>query len=94
MITDEELNLIDKDYFNVLQAGGFTISLQSKNTGHYWFLVVEEFPTFRHFKVSHRHNRTDAFHAHRDAPNLKTAIERIKAHDEFQIQGRKLKTKI
>lgn len=89
MITNRELQIIDKSYFMIIQAGGFTISLQSKNTGHYWFLVVEEFPTFRHFKVSHKHNYTDAFHRHKDAPNLKVAIERILVHDEFQMRGRK-----
>lgn len=89
MITAKELKLIDRNYFKVIQAGGFTISLQSKNTGHYWFLAVEEYSTFRHFKVSHKHNHADVFHAHRDAPNLKVAIERIRAHDEFQMRGRK-----
>lgn len=88
MITDKELKLIDGSYFKVIQAGGYTISLQSNNTGHYWFLLVEEFKSFRHFKVSHKHNRDDLFHPHRDAPNLKVALERIQAHDEFQMRGR------
>ncbi len=89
MINKKEIDLIDRNYFNVLQAGGFAISLQSANTKHFWHLILEEYPTFRHFKVYHKHNWADEYHSHRDEPNLKTALLHIMEHDAFQMNGRR-----
>lgn len=89
MITNKELKLISKEYFTILQAGGFTISIQSNNTRHYWHLIVEEYPSFRHYKVYHKHKQSDEFHAHRNEPNLQTALNHIIEHDKFQMNGRK-----
>lgn len=91
MITNKEIQSIDRDYFDVIQATPFIISLRSRNTGHYWTAVVEEYATFRHFKVYHKHNAKDQFHRHRDAGNLHKAIADIQSHDAFQMNGRKKK---
>lgn len=89
MIANKELKLINKKYFTILQAGGFAISIQSNNTRHYWHLIVEEYPHFRHYKVYHKHKQSDEFHVHRDEPNLQTALRHIMEHDRFQMNGRK-----
>ncbi len=89
MITDKELKFINKQYFTILQASGFAISIQSNNTKHYWHLVIEEYPCFRHYKVYHKHKQSDEFHSHRDEPNLQTALWHIMKHDRFQMNGRK-----
>lgn len=89
MITKSELKFIDPQYFNILQMGCFAIYLQSKNTKHFWAIQVEEYPTFRHFKIYHKHNSHDQYHRHRDARNIHAAIEQIKSHDAFQLNGRK-----
>ena len=89
MISKTELKTIDAQYFNVLQMGCFAVYLQSKNTKHFWGIHVTEYQTFRNFKVYHKHNRHDRYHRHRDARNLKIAIEQIKNHDAFQLNGRK-----
>lgn len=89
MISKTELKFLDTQYFNILQMGGFTIYVQSKNTKHYWGIHLEQYPTFRHFKIYHKHNNHDQYHRHRDARNLKVAIEQIKSHDAFQLNGRK-----
>ena len=34
MITKEEIKELEGNYFEVLQAGAFAITLKSKNTGH------------------------------------------------------------
>jgi hypothetical protein len=94
MITSAELKSIDVQYFNVLQMGCFSIYVQSKNTKHFWAIHVEEFPTFRHFKIYHKHNSHDEYHRHRDARSLSLAIEQIKSHDAFQENGRKPVEKI
>lgn len=41
MITEKELRMIDGRYFEALQLSGFVISLQSKNTKHYWRICIE-----------------------------------------------------
>ncbi|NLK28806.1 MAG: hypothetical protein GX306_10780 [Clostridiales bacterium] len=89
MISKTELESIDTRYFNVLQMGCFAIYLQSKNTKHFWGIHVVEYPTFRNFKVYHKHNSHNQYHRHRDARSLKVAIEYINAHDAFQLNGRK-----
>lgn len=89
MISQEELQMIDNQYFNVIQKSCFIISLQSKNTKHYWNIVEEEFPHFRHFKVYHKHNQSDEFHRHRDRGNLSLVLQDIIDHDIFQMKGRK-----
>lgn len=89
MISRTELSAIDPRYFNILQMGCFSIYLQSKNTKHFWGIQVEEFPTFRHFKVYHKHNSPNEYHRHRDARSLSAAIEHIKNHDAFQLNGRR-----
>ena len=89
MITKTELKSIDTQYFDVLQMGCYTIYVQSKNTKHFWGIQVEEYPTFKHFKIYHKHNSHDEYHRHRDARSLSLAIEQIKNHDTFQLNGRK-----
>jgi len=63
--------------------------LQSQNTMHFWAIHLEQYPTFRHYKIYHKHNSHDQYHRHRDARNLSVAIEQIKSHDAFQLNGRK-----
>lgn len=94
MITKTELNSIDTQYFNILQMGCFAIYVQSKNTKHFWAIHLEEYPTFRHFKIYHKHNSRDEYHRHRDARSLSVVIEQIKSHDAFQLNGRKPVKKI
>lgn len=89
MITKEELREVDGSYFEVLQAGGFAVTLRSKNTGHYWHLLEREYPTFRHFAVYHKHNASDGYHAQGIAHDLAAAVSGIRLHDEFQLGGRR-----
>lgn len=89
MITKTELKAIDSQYFDVLQMGCYTIYIQSKNTKHFWGIQIEEYLTFRHLKIYHKHNSHNEYHRHRDARSINAAIEHIYAHDAFQINGRK-----
>lgn len=91
MITTKEIKQIDTGYFEVLQASAYAVYLRSKNTKHFWGIVVEEFPSFRHFQLFHKHNPSDQYHRHKDRPTLKVAIEEIQSHDRYQLNGRKMK---
>lgn len=89
MITKEELKELKGNYFDVLQAGTFAITLKSKNTGHYWHLPEREYPTFRQFLIYHKHNAADAYHSKGTACDLAVAVSGIMSYDEFQMNGRK-----
>ncbi len=89
MISKKERLMFDAAYFNILLNNGFAISVQSKNTKHYWHIIEEEFDSFRHFKLYHKHNRLDEFHRHRDKKNMAAVVDEIKSHDEFQLNGRR-----
>lgn len=88
MFTQKDIQSIDRSYFNVIFAGCYSITLQSKNTKHYWCIQHEEYPKFSTCRISHKHNYSDQFHSHRNRPNLKKAIQDIKSHDDFQINVR------
>lgn len=90
MISKTELEFVDTKYFNIIQMGCFNIYVQSKNTKHFWGIQVEEYSTFRHFKIYHKHNSYDEYHRHRDARSLSVAIEQIKSHDTYQLNERRI----
>ena len=39
MITPKQLKAIDITYFTILASGSFTVTLQSRNTGHCWHIL-------------------------------------------------------
>ena len=88
MFTQKEIQSIDRSYFNVIFAGCYSITLQSKNTKHYWCIQHEEYPTFKTCQITHKHNRSDEYHPHRNQPTLQKAIQERKSHDNFQINVR------
>lgn len=89
MITKKDILSIDRGYFNVLDHSGFFLTLQSKNTKHYWHLVPQGYPGGEHFVIYHRHGDSGPYHEHGHAGNLEKVIAAIKGHDEFQITVRK-----
>ena len=60
MFTAEELKDIDAGYFSVIASGGFTLTLQSKNTGHCWHILLQEYPHFRSCLIYHTHRKGTA----------------------------------
>jgi hypothetical protein len=88
LFSQKELRGIDHSYFNILQANCFSVTLQSKNTKHYWHIIHQEYPAFKSCQVTHKHNLSDEYHSHRNQPTLEKAIQEIKSHDDFQINVR------
>lgn len=91
MFTAKELEYIDCTYFNISNAGCFSVTLQSKNTKHYWHIIHLQYPTFASCKIQHRHGQSAPFHDQGSAPTLRQAIEDIKAHDYYHLHVRPLK---
>ncbi len=85
MFTLEQINTIDKSYFRIIGSNQFSITLQSKNTGHEWHLLASDFRFASSCIVEHRHHHTDSFHYHGRYPSLLITIENIQSHDTWFI---------
>lgn len=57
MITQKDINSIDRSYFEVLGSNSYCITLRSKNTGHEWHLLYYEYIRRSSFRIYHRHSR-------------------------------------
>ena len=89
MFTMNELNSIDRQYFRIVGASSYAVTLQSKNTKHYWHIIKIVYPHFTSCNIFHSHHGTWNYHLHGHAPTLQDAVRSIKSHDVFQLNGRK-----
>lgn len=91
MFTKKELLSIDKKYFRIIAANSYCVTMQSRNTRHYWHIVHIEYPSFQTCQVYHNHNKSGEYHQHRNCPMLEKAIYEIQSHDDYQINVRNRK---
>ena len=89
MFSTEELNSLDRKYFNVIAVNDYDVTIMSRNTGHYWYLHNPEYPEVDTIVLFHRHNGNLPYHFQRHEKNLRTAVRYIRKHDRFQMNGRK-----
>ena len=89
MFRTENLAKIDRDYFNVIVMNDMDVTVQSKNTGHYWYLHCAGYPTEEALVIFHKHRYSHPYHQHGRANTLRQAVKSIQRHDEFQMNGRK-----
>ena len=89
MFQQKDLSCVIKDdYFNIIAINAYCITVQSKNTKHYWHIEHEEFPSFQHCIIYHNHWKNMQYHKHGHSGSLDKAILKIKEHDKFQLAGR------
>lgn len=55
MFTAEELQAIDARYFAIIVANPYDVTIQSRNTGHYWYLHSTEYPDDGCCIIFHKH---------------------------------------
>lgn len=91
MFTTKELKNIDRTYFHIINAGCYSVTLQSKNTSHYWHIIHQQYPSFASCKIQHKHRHPLPFHEQGSAPTLGQAIDQIKAHDFYHLHVRLMK---
>lgn len=89
MFNKSELRLIDESYFIILKVNSFCVTLRSKNTGHYWHIILQEYGRVRRFELWHRHGSEGEYHLHGHAGTIKRILMSIKQHDAFQLNGRR-----
>lgn len=85
----KEINSIDLSYFELIQCSLLTITIRSKNSGHYWHIEHLDYGHFKSCRIYHRHNEKKSYHLQGYAPTLKEVIQTIKDHDYYQINIRK-----
>ena len=90
MYTRQELEEIDRRYFEVIIADEYDVILMSRNTRHVWYLRNVELSDGEVTIILHKHQVSDPYHAHGRNRTMKQAIRDIKKHDLFQMNGRKL----
>lgn len=92
MFNRSDLATIDREYFTVLSANAFQVTLQSKNTLHEWHILAREDRVhgklIRTCMIYHRHNRRDGFHPQGSASTLAGAMNKIKEHDTYFLNRR------
>lgn len=93
MFITKELKNIDRTYFHIIHAGCYSITLQSKNTKHYWHILQQEYPLFTSCKIWHKHKQTAPFHEQGNVPTLKQAMDKIREHDHYHLYVRSAKKK-
>lgn len=89
MFQVSEFQKLGASYFNIILTGDYDVTIQSKNTGHYWYLHNTEYPAEESSIIFHKHKASHPYHRHGKSENLRQAIRSIKGHDVFQMNGRK-----
>ena len=56
MFNTEELNSLDRKYFNVIAVNEYDATVMSRNTGHYWYMHNPEYPEQGTIILFHRHS--------------------------------------
>ena len=85
-----DMELISKEYFEIIKMAPCYIELMSKCTGHCWIVhkmgYSDKFP----YWLYHKYRREDlCYHLQRKKGSIKATIEEIRRHDLYQSQGRK-----
>ena len=89
MFDEESLKKIDSKYFNIILADDRDVTIQSRNTGHYWYLQCAGYPTEQALVIFHKHRFQHPYHQHGRVNTLRQAIKSIQGHDKFLMNGRK-----
>ena len=78
----EKINLQD---FNIIVLSEHDVTVQSRNTGHYWYLHSTDYPAEGNCAIFHKHKASHPYHLHGRAETLLQAVRSIKKHDKWQM---------
>jgi len=79
-------NVFNDEYFEIYKIDNQEITVQSRNTGHFW--NISKF--MGKYEVSHKHHINQTYHREKwRIRNLIEAKEKIIKHDIYQLNGRK-----
>ena len=84
-----DIQRLDKSYFNIITVGDYDVTIQSRNTGHIWYIHNPEYPGEGECIIFHKHKASHPYHQHGRARSLQQAVKSIKGHDMFQMNRRR-----
>ncbi len=88
MFDTKDLECLDPEYFNIIMANEYDVTVMSRNTGHYWYIHCTGLEGKAACIVFHKHKFSHPYHLHGRKNSLKQAIQSIKSYDKWQINGR------
>lgn len=84
-----DMELISKEYFEIIKRASCYIELRSKCTGHCWIIYKPGYAEKYNFWLYHKHGKEDqCYHLHRRKKHLEMVIREIQNHDLYQVKGR------
>ena len=86
MIGKTDIESIDTNYFEIIELKDFGIALRSRCTGHFWYLLEQEYNGYRSFKIHHRHSASGPYHIQRNKPSIIACCDYIKSHDAYHLR--------
>lgn len=91
MIDHNDIENIDTSYFDIIEIKDYGIALRSHITGHYWYLLEQEYNECRTFQIQHRHHASDPYHLQKNRPTIEACCDYIKSHDAYHLEKMKKK---
>lgn len=88
MFSQQQLDSVDRTYFDVIISDPYDLTIRSKNTGHVWCLHNIGFPAEDSLLLYHKHHISYPYHIQRRERHFKSAIKTIIDHDSYQINVR------
>lgn len=92
MFTTEETKNIDNNYFRIIQISSYSVTLQSLNSKHYWYILHEVGTRFNYStcQIYHKHREQYPWHRHSNKPTLMDSIDMIIDHDNYWMKKKKI----
>ena len=90
MFSPEDLQSLDRNYFSVIVADEYDVTIMSRNTGHFWYLHNPEYPEKGTIIFFNKNKADDKYHLHSRGNSMEQEVRSNKSHDRFQLIGRKL----
>jgi hypothetical protein len=91
MIEQSDIEIVDKEYFEIIGKKPYTLTIRSRSTGHYWCLLEQVCNNHRTFRIGHKHKEIDPYHYQRNKPSVAACCEYIRSHDEYHIKKERKK---
>lgn len=71
MFDTKDLEAISQEYFNIICTSEYDVTVQSKNTGHFWYLHNVTQPNANACVIFHKHKYSHPYHLHGRAKTLR-----------------------
>ena len=91
MIDKTDIYGIDRNYFDIIGEKDYGIVLRSQCTGHYWYLLEQEYNGHKSYQIYHRHHASNPYHLQKNRPTVEDCCEYIRSHDAYHLQKMKRK---